>query len=114
MLTGLYKPTSGSVVFDNAEITGDPVHEIASGGMARTFQNIRLFGLMTAQENVMVAMHSKMNAGVFATIFRTKKQKLKKQKLVASLKNFLITSESARLPMSMLVTSLTVTSDDLR
>lgn len=75
VLTGLYKPTSGSVVFDNAEITGDPVHEIASGGMARTFQNIRLFGLMTAQENVMVAMHSKMNAGVFATIFRTKKQK---------------------------------------
>ena len=75
VLTGLYKPTSGAVIFDNVEITGDPVHEIASGGMARTFQNIRLFGLMTAQENVMVAMHSKMNAGVFATIFRTKSQK---------------------------------------
>ena len=67
VLTGLYKPTSGAVIFDNVEITGDPVHEIASGGMARTFQNIRLFGLMTAQENVMVAMHSKMNAGVFPT-----------------------------------------------
>jgi branched-chain amino acid transport system ATP-binding protein len=75
VLTGLYKPTSGAVIFDNVEITGDPVHEIASGGLARTFQNIRLFGLMTAQENVMVAMHSKMKAGVFATIFRTKKQK---------------------------------------
>jgi len=75
VLTGLYKPTSGAVIFDNVEITGDPVHEIASGGMARTFQNIRLFGLMTAQENVMVAMHSKMKAGVIATIFRTKKQK---------------------------------------
>ena len=75
VLTGLYKPTSGAVIFDNVEITGDPVHEIASGGLARTFQNIRLFGLMTAQENVMVAMHSKMNAGVFATIFRTKSQK---------------------------------------
>jgi branched-chain amino acid transport system ATP-binding protein len=75
VLTGLYKPTSGAVIFDNVEITGDPVHEIASGGMARTFQNIRLFGLMTAQENVMVAMHSKMHAGVFATIFRTKSQK---------------------------------------
>ena len=49
VLTGLYKPTSGEVIFDNREITGDPVHEIASGGMARTFQNIRLFGLMTAQ-----------------------------------------------------------------
>jgi len=76
VLTGLYKPTSGAVIFDDVEITGDPVHEIASGGMARTFQNIRLFGLMTAQENVMVAMHSKMKAGVFATIFRTKKQKV--------------------------------------
>jgi len=43
VLTGLYKPTSGAVIFDNVEITGDPVHEIASGGMARTFQNIRLF-----------------------------------------------------------------------
>jgi branched-chain amino acid transport system ATP-binding protein len=75
VLTGLYKPTSGAVIFNNVEITGDPVHEIASGGMARTFQNIRLFGLMTAQENVMVAMHSKMYAGVFATIFRTKAQK---------------------------------------
>ena len=76
VLTGLYKPTSGAVIFDNVEITGDPVHEIASGGLARTFQNIRLFGLMTAQENVMVAMHSKMKAGVFSTIFRTKKQRL--------------------------------------
>jgi branched-chain amino acid transport system ATP-binding protein len=75
VLTGLYKPTSGAVIFENVEITGDPVHEIASGGLARTFQNIRLFGLMTAQENVMVAMHSKMHAGVFATIFRTKAQK---------------------------------------
>lgn len=75
VLTGLYKPTSGAVFFDDAEITGDPVHEIASGGMARTFQNIRLFGLMTAQENVMVAMHSSMKAGVLATTFRTKKQR---------------------------------------
>jgi branched-chain amino acid transport system ATP-binding protein len=75
VLTGLYKPTSGEVFFESKEITGDPVHDIASGGMARTFQNIRLFGLMTAQENVMVAMHSKMKSGVFATIFRTKKQK---------------------------------------
>ena len=75
VLTGLYIPTSGNVIFDNEEITGNPVHEIAAGGLARTFQNIRLFGLMTAQENVMVAMHSKMQAGVYSTIFRTKKQR---------------------------------------
>ena len=75
VLTGLYKPTSGTVTFDGKDITAKPPHKIAQAGVARTFQNIRLFGLMTAEENVMVAMHSKMNAGVFATIFRTKKQK---------------------------------------
>lgn len=75
VLTGLYKPTSGEVYYEDREITGRPVHEIAAGGIARTFQNIRLFGLMTAQENVMVAMHSKIHSGVFATTFRTKKQR---------------------------------------
>jgi branched-chain amino acid transport system ATP-binding protein len=75
VLTGLYKPTSGEVFFESEEITDKKVHEIAAGGIARTFQNIRLFGLMTAQENIMVAMHSRMKAGVFATILHTKKQK---------------------------------------
>jgi len=79
VLTGLYKPTSGAVIFGDKEITGDQVHEIAQSGLARTFQNIRLFGLMTAQENVMVAMHSHMSAGVFATIFRTKKQRAEEE-----------------------------------
>jgi len=79
VLTGLYQPTSGAVFFEDKEITGDPVHDIASGGMARTFQNIRLFGLMTAQENVMVAMHSQMKAGVFSTIIRTKKQRAEEE-----------------------------------
>ncbi len=75
VLTGLYQPTSGDVIFDGEYITGRAPHKIASGGLARTFQNIRLFGMMTAQENVMVAMHSKMSAGVWSTTFRTKKQK---------------------------------------
>jgi branched-chain amino acid transport system ATP-binding protein len=74
VLTGL-----GAVIFENKEITGDHVHKIAQSGMARTFQNIRLFGLMTAQENVMVAMHSHMSAGVFATILRTKKQRAEEE-----------------------------------
>lgn len=79
VLTGLYKPTSGAVVFGNKEITGGRVHEIAQSGLARTFQNIRLFGLMTAQENVMVAMHSHLSAGVFDTIFRTRKQRAEEE-----------------------------------
>jgi len=75
VLTGLYDPTSGDVMFNGKNITGQTPHKTAATGMARTFQNIRLFGLMTAQENVMVAMHSHMKAGVFSTTFRTKKQK---------------------------------------
>lgn len=75
VLTGLYKPTSGTVMFGDVDITARPPHKIAAGGLARTFQNIRLFGLMTAEENVMVAMHSHLNAGILSTIFRTPGQR---------------------------------------
>ena len=75
ILTGLYKPTEGAVGLLGNDITGLAPHKIAHMGLARTFQNIRLFGLMTAEENVMVAMHSHMKAGVWSTLFRTKKQK---------------------------------------
>ena len=57
VLTGLYQPTFGTVVFDGESVVGVQPHLIAARGMARTFQNIRLFGAMTAAENVMVAMH---------------------------------------------------------
>jgi len=75
VLTGLYKPTSGTVTFDDKNITAKPPHKIAQGGVARTFQNIRLFGLMTAEENVMVAMHSHLKSGIISTILGTKKQR---------------------------------------
>jgi len=71
VLTGLYAPTSGVVRLGDREITAMPPHKIASWGMARTFQNIRLFNLMTAEENVMVAMHSHMKSGLLSTIFAT-------------------------------------------
>jgi len=69
VLTGLYKPTSGSVHLGGREITAAPPHKIAGWGMARTFQNIRLFNLMTAEENVMVAMHSHLKSGLLSTVF---------------------------------------------
>ena len=75
VLTGLYKPTSGNVLFGEEDITARPPHKIAAAGVARTFQNIRLFGLMTAEENVMVAMHSHMKAGIIATIIGTPAQR---------------------------------------
>jgi len=67
VLTGLYKPSEGVVGLVGDDITGLPPHRIAAMGLARTFQNIRLFGLMTAEENVLVGMHAHMKAGVFAT-----------------------------------------------
>jgi branched-chain amino acid transport system ATP-binding protein len=75
VLTGLYQPTSGSVVFSGKDVTGQPPHKIAASGLARTFQNIRLFGLMTVEENVLVAMHSQLKAGILATLFITPKQR---------------------------------------
>jgi branched-chain amino acid transport system ATP-binding protein len=69
VLTGLYSPTSGVVRLGDREITGMQPHKIAGWGMARTFQNIRLFNLMTAEENVMVAMHSHMRSGMLSTVF---------------------------------------------
>ncbi|HEY6794562.1 MAG TPA: ABC transporter ATP-binding protein [Kineosporiaceae bacterium] len=75
VLTGLYRPTSGRVVLGDREVTGMPPHKIASLGLARTFQNIRLFNLMTAEENVLVAMHSHMRSGIFRTVLRTSFQR---------------------------------------
>src|SRR5688500_3619393 len=71
MLTGVYKPTRGLVVFEGKTITGLPPHKVTVLGMARTFQNIRLFHNMTALENVMVAMHSRIKGGIWASIIRT-------------------------------------------
>ncbi len=70
MLTGLYKPTSGRVLLGGREVTRSRPDVITSLGVARTFQNIRLFGAMTAVENVIVGRHSRMRAGVFGSIFR--------------------------------------------
>jgi branched-chain amino acid transport system ATP-binding protein len=70
MLTGVYTPTSGSIVFAGEEIIGKPPHAITKLGIGRTFQNIRLFGQMTALENTMVGMHCRMKTNVFGGIFR--------------------------------------------
>jgi branched-chain amino acid transport system ATP-binding protein len=71
MLTGLYRPTTGAVEFEGRDITGKRPDIIMSRGVARTFQNIRLFGTMTALENVMVGQHARMSAGLFGSILRT-------------------------------------------
>ncbi len=75
ILTGVYKPTLGEVSFHGERITGLPPHKVTKLGIARTFQNIRLFHNMTAVENVQVAMHSRLKGGVLASIFRTPRLK---------------------------------------
>ncbi|MGH2896769.1 MAG: ABC transporter ATP-binding protein [Solirubrobacteraceae bacterium] len=70
MLTGLYKPTTGRVLFGDRDITRTRPDRITGLGVARTFQNIRLFGAMTAVENVMIGCHARMRAGLVGSIFR--------------------------------------------
>ncbi len=71
MLTGLYRPTTGRVAFRGRDITALRPDRITALGVARTFQNIRLFGTMTALENVLVGEHSRMKAGLIGSILRT-------------------------------------------
>jgi branched-chain amino acid transport system ATP-binding protein len=71
MLTGVYKPTAGRIVFDGQDLTGKPPHAITQRGVGRTFQNIRLFQNMTALENVLVGMHARLKGNVFTAILKT-------------------------------------------
>jgi branched-chain amino acid transport system ATP-binding protein len=71
MLTGVYTPTSGEITFDGAEVAGLPPHAVTQRGVGRTFQNIRLFPTMTAIENVLVGMHSRIKGGIVRSILRT-------------------------------------------
>ena len=71
MLTGVYKPTAGRVVFAGEDLTGKPPHAFTQRGIGRTFQNIRLFKNMTALENVLVGMHVRLKGNMFEAILHT-------------------------------------------
>ena len=70
MVSGLYKPTSGRLIFDGKELGGLRPNRVAALGVGRTFQNIRLFGNMTAQENVLVGMNCRLKAGWLGALLR--------------------------------------------
>jgi branched-chain amino acid transport system ATP-binding protein len=70
LISGLLAPTSGNVRFDGHDLRGKKPHQIASLGLARTFQNIRLFTEMTALENVMVGRHVRSRSGFLASMLR--------------------------------------------
>jgi branched-chain amino acid transport system ATP-binding protein len=69
-MTGVYRPTSGGIRFQGESIVGKKKHEITRGGIARTFQNVRLFPEMTALENVMVGADAHHKTSVIAALFR--------------------------------------------
>jgi branched-chain amino acid transport system ATP-binding protein len=69
-VTGLYTPTAGRVVFDGRDITGYKPHQVARYGIARTFQNIRLFDFMSCLDNVRVGRHVRMKAKVWDSLFK--------------------------------------------
>jgi branched-chain amino acid transport system ATP-binding protein len=71
MLTGFYKPSLGDIRFDGRDITGWRPDKITALGVARTFQNIRLFATMSAVENCQVGQHARMRAGILGSIIRT-------------------------------------------
>lgn len=89
VLTGLYRPTHGEVFLGGEPITRKSPHLIAKAGLARTFQNIRLFGLMTAEENVMVAMHSHLKAGILSTLIKTPGQRREEKEAHAKARELL-------------------------
>jgi branched-chain amino acid transport system ATP-binding protein len=72
VITGVYRPDGGQVWFDGQDISGSKPFEVAARGIARTFQNIRLFRSMTVEENVLVAGHHVHRAGVASAMFRTR------------------------------------------
>lgn len=80
LLTGVYKPDTGSIVLDGTEITGKSTIEISKAGIARTFQNIRLFKDMSVLDNVKTGLHNKHEYSFLAGIFHTPAyQKVEKQ-----------------------------------
>lgn len=75
ILTGVYKPTSGRVYLCGEDITGKTPIEVNKKGIARTFQNIRLFGNLTVLENVMVGLANQIPCSVFESVFRLLRHK---------------------------------------
>jgi branched-chain amino acid transport system ATP-binding protein len=75
MITGMYTPTSGRLLYLGKDISGLKPYKITDAGIARTFQNIRLFPMMTALENVLIGLHTRTSSSVFDSIFKTKKHR---------------------------------------
>jgi branched-chain amino acid transport system ATP-binding protein len=81
LITGIYAPTAGDIVFDGESIAGLPPHRITRRGIARTFQTLRLFLNMTVRENVMAAAYGHTHAGAFRSMLRTPGQRREERQI---------------------------------
>lgn len=75
LITGVYPVSEGDILFDGQSISGKKPYQIINGGIARTFQNIRLFTGMTVLENILVGQHDHLKSGFFASVIHTGAQK---------------------------------------
>lgn len=105
LITGIYRPTAGKVAFNGQEITGLPPNRIASMGLARTFQEMRLWRHMTVLEHVKMACYSKLSYGLFGAFLQTPKRRREEQEIeeraFESLKMFGVDQFSAHLPLDL-------------
>jgi len=81
VVTGIYRPDGGDVLFNGESISGKKPHQIVSKGIARTFQNIRLFSNMTCLEIIMAGQHCRASAGVWSSVFGTSRQKEEEKRI---------------------------------
>lgn len=89
LVSGVYKPTYGKIFFRGREIAGTTPYKVNELGIARTYQNINLFKRMTTLDNVMVGCHTKSSAGIFDSIFKTRKQKNEEEAIIEKSMNIL-------------------------
>jgi branched-chain amino acid transport system ATP-binding protein len=105
VLSGVYRPQSGRVVFDGADLIGRRPHEIAARGLARTFQNVELFANLTVLENLMLGRHNHIRYGPLAAIAwlgRARREELANRAAVEDIVDFLELEQWRQLPVGLL------------
>jgi len=105
VLSGVYRPQSGRVLFDGVDIVGKRPHSIAAAGMARTFQNVELFANLTVLDNLMLGRHTHLRYGTFSAIAwwgRARREELAARAAVEDIVDFLELAPWRRLPVGLL------------
>ena len=88
MITGVFPVSSGEIVFDGMSVVGIKPHRTVEMGIARTFQNIRLFGNMTALETVLTGMHCRTGSGFLSSFFENKTSTIEEERCRGMRMNF--------------------------